>query len=250
MFYAVGVQSHGMGHGRAEDHDREDVARCWDREYESGRYENERPLLFVDIIIDMLCERSWTDRRGLYVGCGNGRNFIPLAAKCSDLRGIDVSEVGIRRLLEKYPEYAGRVSCGNFLDGRHLKPRVDYLISIQAFQHGDELMVKKYLEQAAAILRPGGLLFLRINSNDTDVYHRHQITERNTYGGFTVRYAAGPKRGMYIHFFAYYELLQTLRLVGFKTTIGPVKWSDKRSPPETGEWKQWEVVAVRQEPQS
>lgn len=237
-----------MGHGGKKDDGRGDVARCWDHEYESGRYENERPLPFVDVIIDMLCGRSWTDRRGLYVGCGNGRNFIPLAAKCPGLRGIDASEVGIRRLLEKRPEYAGRVSRGDFLDGRHPKPREDYLVSIQAFQHGDGLTARTYLERAAAVLRPGGLLFLRVNSADTDVYRRHQITERNAYGGFTVRYEDGPKRGLHIHFFAYLELLQTLRMAGFETAADPVEWSGKRSPPETGEWKQWEVAAVRQAP--
>ena len=40
MFHAVDVQSHGMGHRRTEDNDMEYVARYWDREYESGRYEN------------------------------------------------------------------------------------------------------------------------------------------------------------------------------------------------------------------
>ena len=56
------------------------------------------------------------------------------------------------------------------------------------------------------------------------------------------------KRGLHIHFFAYLELLQTLRMAGFETAADPVEWSDRRNPPETGEWKQWEVVAVRQAP--
>lgn len=227
------------------------IARLWDAEYASGRYEDESPIPFVDTITDTLRENGWTDESGLYVGCGNGRNFIPMAAECPGLRGIDASKVGIRRLLEKHPEYAGRVLCENFLDihhdeavGKKAGP-LDYVVSIQAFQHGDEQTTGKYFERVAAMLRPGGLLFLRVNSAGTDVYHAHDITERNDRGGFTVRYKAGPKTGFYVHFFSDRELESVLHRAGFDVVGDPDETSERRRLPKTGEWRQWELVAVK-----
>ncbi|MDE0091164.1 MAG: class I SAM-dependent methyltransferase [Thaumarchaeota archaeon] len=231
---------------RGKDGGSGDIAQCWDREYEAGRYEAEPPVPFVSAIIGELRRRGWTDGRGVYVGCGNGRNYIPLAAACDGLRGIDVSKAGIRSLLRKHPEHAGRVSCADFLDGRHdAEGEVDYLVSIQTFQHGDERTAGKYLERAAAVLRPGGLLFLRVNSAGTDVYHPHETMERNDYGGFTVIYSAGPKKGLRVHFFARRELELGLRRAGLDLLGAPVERTERRRLPKTGEWRQWELTAVR-----
>ncbi len=220
------------------------IARRWDAEYESGRYEGEPPIPFTSIVIQALRERGLTDRRGLYVGCGSGRNFVPLAASCPGLSGIDVSESGIRRLLIKHPEYSGRVSRRDFLDCGGM---FDYIISIQAFQHGSEQTSVQYIWHAASMTRGGGLLFLRVNSAGTDVYRTHHITERGKHGGFTVRYEAGPKKGLLIHFFTRCELESGLDGAGFDITDGPVERSMRRDPPKAGEWKQWELTAVRRE---
>lgn len=231
---------------RGKDGSSDDVAQCWDREYESGRYEAEPPVQFVRAIIGELRKRGWTGRRGIYVGCGNGRNYAPLAATCDGLRGIDVSESGIRRLLQGYPEHAGRVSRGNFLDDSHdMERAADYLMSIQAFQHGDERTAERYFERAAAVLRHGGLLFLRVNSASTDVYHSHEVVERNDCGGFTIVYSAGPKKGLRVHFFARRELESELHRTGFDLLNAPVERAERRRPPKTGEWRQWELTAVR-----
>ena len=102
---------------------------------------------FVRVIIGELRRRGWTGGWGVYVGCWNGRNYAPLVAVCSSLRGIDMSESDIRSLLRKRQEHAGRVSCENFLDDRHdTEGAMNDLVSIQAFQHGDERTAGKYLE--------------------------------------------------------------------------------------------------------
>lgn len=198
---------------------------------------------FVSTIIDALRGRGLADGRGLYAGCGNGRNYIPLAASCPGLSGIDVSESGIRRLLQKHPECSGRVSRRNFLD---CGGTFDYIVSIQAFQHGDERSAARYVRLAASMTRGGGLLFLRVNSAGTDVWHPHHVIERpGRYGGFTVKYDAGPKKDLYIHFFTRYELESVLDASGFDIVGGPVEASMSREPPQTGRWKQWELAAVR-----
>ena len=57
----------------------EPVASRWDSEYRAGRYVAERPLPFVDQILSTLRARPGAMAGvGLYVGCGNGRNYVPL----------------------------------------------------------------------------------------------------------------------------------------------------------------------------
>ena len=55
------------------------VSRSWDDEYRRGRYCGEPPIPFVGRIVDILRDRPEIMRgKGLYVGCGNGRNYIAL----------------------------------------------------------------------------------------------------------------------------------------------------------------------------
>ena len=51
---------------------------AWEAEYASGRYLDEPPVAFVDDIVR--ASRATSRMRGLYIGCGNGRNFMPLLA--------------------------------------------------------------------------------------------------------------------------------------------------------------------------
>ena len=55
------------------------TAERWDAEYRTGRYVDEPPLAFVDTILAVLATRPAARAgAGLYVGCGNGRNYLPL----------------------------------------------------------------------------------------------------------------------------------------------------------------------------
>ena len=50
------------------------VEASWDAEYRRGRYSDEPPVGFADDIV--AAARGHGVSRGLYVGCGNGRNEI------------------------------------------------------------------------------------------------------------------------------------------------------------------------------
>jgi hypothetical protein len=45
-----------------------------------------------------------------------------------------------------------------------------------------------------------------VNAVGTELEYDHDVVERDGDGGLTVRYLAGPKRGLLIHFFAESEL--------------------------------------------
>jgi SAM-dependent methyltransferase len=216
----------------------------WDAEYRRGRYTDEPPIQFAWTVVSILQQHpSIRERGGLYVGCGNGRNYLPLVDLGLDLLGLDVSPEAIRRLGERRPAQARRLICEDFRCFRS-DEAFSYLIAIQVFQHGGEADAMLYFNKVAELLRPGGLFFLRVNSAATEVYHRYTMVERNRFGGFTVRYEEGPKRGLLVHFYSREELAE--RTGDAFSPLMPLREEViRRSPPQKGTWVQWEGVWQR-----
>ncbi len=124
---------------------------------------------------------------------------------------------------------------------------LSYIVAIQVFQHGTAADVATYFANVAALLRPGGLFFLRVNAASTQIFHAHTILERTARGGTTIRYDAGPKQGLAVHFYAREELGDLTR-AAFDVVRPPREQIIQRTPPQTGFWAQWEAVWRRRLP--
>ena len=217
------------------------VAAAWDAEYRSGRYATDPPVGFVDDIIAAARERGL--RRGVYVGCGNGRNYVPLVEAGLDLIGLDLSPAAIGQLADRLPGRRDRLVVGGLAD---LPPDARYplVVGIQVFQHGRADEAASHIRAAQERVAPGGLFCLRVNAEATDVFHDHRVVERSSDGSFTVEYLAGPKSGLCIHFFSR-RSLEALFAAGFDPVM-PVRISvTQRAFPETGQWSQWEAIWCR-----
>ncbi len=221
--------------------DTDAVAASWDAEYAAGRYEGAPPVPFTRDILAAAVERGLT--RGVYIGCGNGRNLLPILATGLDLTGLDVSAGAIGRLRQRHPALAARLVTG---DLTALRPgtRCELVIGIQVFQHGTRAGAHRHLATAAALVAPGGLLCVRVNAAGTDVENPHERSEEAPDGSFTVRYLAGPKAGLDIHFFAAAELA-ALTAGEFTPVLGPRLDRTRRVPPASGQWSQWEAIWQR-----
>jgi SAM-dependent methyltransferase len=215
------------------------TALRWDAEYRSGRYVDEPPLPFVDDVVRMLDERpALRNSAGLYVGCGNGRNYLPLVDAGLRVYGLDLSLEALRQLAAR--RAALPLICGDFRSFVSAGG-LGYVIAIQVFQHGSEADVATYFATVKASLRPGGLFFLRVNSVATQIIRRHTVIERTASGGITIRYDEGPKQDLAIHFYARDELAE-LTADGFEPVMPPRERIIARTPPQTGCWVQWEAV--------
>ena len=220
------------------------LAARWNSEYRAGRYVAERPLPFVDQIISTLrAHPAVTSGVGLYVGCGNGRNYLPLVAAGLTLHGLDVSREALDQLIARRADLKPRLTCADFRELEVGSP-FDYLVAIQVFQHGVQADAESYFARTAAMLKAGGLFFLRVNSASTEMYLRHTIIDRNDFGGLTIRYDEGPKSGLCVHFYSRPELLELAR-DRFQPLAGPREAVTARTPPKTGSWSQWEAVWQR-----
>ncbi len=224
--------------------DHELAAARWDAEYRRGRYAGEPPVPFVEQILGALQDRrARLDGPGLYVGCGNGRNYLPLVDAGLDLYGLDLSPAALQTLAARRPAVAGRLICGDFRRFGSARP-FSCLVAIQVFQHGTDADVAIYFGNVAALLAKGGLFFLRVNSVATQPFHRHTVIERNDRGGFTALYEEGPKRGLPMHFYSRDEL-HALTREAFRPVAEPREDVILRSPPKTGSRAQWEMIWER-----
>jgi hypothetical protein len=214
------------------------AADAWDAEYNSGRYQADPPVAFTHDIL--AAARSAGLARGLYIGCGNGRNYLPLVAGGLDLTGLDISAVAIAQLATRSPGGHGRLVCGD-LTALPADASYPLVIGIQVFQHGDRTSAHVHIRAAQRLVTTGGLFCLRVNATDTDIWPEHEVTERDPDGGLTVRYLAGPKQDLRIHFFSATEL-SALFAGSFASVLPPRLQTTWRIPPQPGQWSQWEAI--------
>lgn len=216
------------------------VAAAWDAEYRSGRYRGEPPVAFAADILKAALAPGPHTRAGLYIGCGSGRNFIPLVAGGLDLLGLDISAAAIARLAADAVVPPERLLHGT-VDDLGQGATFGLVIAIQVLQHGNRGAAIAHFRKALARVAPGGLFCLRVNSAATEVYFAHDVIERGTDGGFTVRYLAGPKRGLDIHFFSSSQI-ESLLGQDFVPVLPLRGVTARRPPPASGQWVQWEGI--------
>jgi SAM-dependent methyltransferase len=212
-------------------------ATSWDKEYAGGRYRDEPPVAFVADILAAARRAGLTS--GLYIGCGNGRNYEPLVRGGLDLTGLDISDVALRQLSARMPERRGSLVRGD-LSALPEGTRYGVVIGIQVFQHGHAEAAHAHLAAARARVAPDGLMAVRVNAAGTDIAFAHRVTGRND-DGVTIRYLDGPKAGLEIHFFGEAEL-RGLFAIGFEPVLPPRAQVTWRQPPEAGQWTQWEGI--------
>jgi SAM-dependent methyltransferase len=215
------------------------AVRAWDAEYASGRYSGEPPVAFVEDILTAAKDAGVT--RGLYIGCGNGRNYIPLTEAGLDLIGLDISATAIAQLAERLPERRDRLVTGD-LSALPAGQRFPLVVAIQVLQHGTRAETHALLAESLGQVAAGGLFAIRVNAVGTDMHHSHEVTERGTDGSYSVRYLEGPKAGMTVHFWAARELDAAVSAAGLVSVLPLRPQASWRANRDRGLWLQWEGI--------
>lgn len=218
----------------------DDVAvRAWDAEYSAGRYSGEPPVGFVEDIVMVAKGAEATE--GLYIGCGNGRNYIPLTEAGLDLTGLDISATAIGQLAARLPGRRKHLVAGD-LSALAKGRRFPLVVAIQVLQHGTREQAHRLLAESLERVAAGGLFAVRVNAVGTDVHHAHKVTERHADGSYSVRYLEGPKAGMTLHFWAARELDKAMAAAEFAPLLALRPQATWRAKRELGLWLQWEGI--------
>ena len=219
------------------------VAAAWDREYKSGRYLREPPVPFVRDIVSIARRQGLMSGAGLYIGCGNGRNYLPLVDAGFDLIGLDVSSTAIQELARRVPSRSDQLVQGD-VSAIPAASTFDTVVGIQVFQHGTRAVCHDHIRSAQGRVRTGGIFAVRVNAVDTDIEFPHEVVEPPDGSGFTIRYREGPKAGLLVHFFDRVELEELFRRT-FEPVLPLRLDSTKRATPSSGQWSQWEAIWTR-----
>jgi SAM-dependent methyltransferase len=216
------------------------LAAAWDAQYAAGRYLGDPPVEFVDDIVRATSAAG--SRSGLYVGCGNGRNYAPLVEAGLSVVGLDVSETAIRQLARRLGARGSKLIVGDLRAIAH-ESGFDVIVAIQVFQHGDRETTHANIRAAQRLVAVGGLMCVRVNSVSTLVYPAHDVTQRGPDGSFTIRYAEGAKASLDIHFFSRPEIDDLF--TGWGVVSDLREREHRRIAPQPGHWTQWEAIYSR-----
>lgn len=120
-----------------------------------------RTRSFISQDLKDLSEYTLAGERVLDLGCGNGRFFEVLKDKKVDYIGVDFSKKLIKIAKKKYPE--AKFQVANALNLPFPNNFFDKIYSISVLQHiPSEEFRLQFLRETKRILRPEGLLILRV----------------------------------------------------------------------------------------
>ncbi len=113
-----------------------------------------------------LPEAAARSRRALEIGCGPGRLMRPLSKYFGEIHGVDISDGMIARaranlsgIPHAHTHHAPNSNLEAFADASF-----DFIYSYAVFQHiPSREVVMGYLDEAARVLKPGGVIRVQIN---------------------------------------------------------------------------------------
>lgn len=152
---------------------------------------HEPPVPFVVDVMNAAADPGLPAGPGLYVGCGTGRNFLPLIAAGLDLVGLDVSPAAVDRLGRRRPDLAAdRLLCG---DLGALPAGVVYpvVVGLQAFQYGTAGEAHGRITAALDLVAVEGLFCLRVGAAEAEGRDTASTTDGHVEHLFDVGELAG-----------------------------------------------------------
>jgi len=143
-----------------------------------------------DVVLDGI--RLSPSAGALEIGCGVGRLLVPLAPRVARAYGVDISPA----MIERSKEFtAGAPNVTTWVTEGLLAPvedaSLDFVFSYIVFQHiPDRAPVRRYAEEAARVLKPGGLFRFQVDGR----WKRAAASAATTYDG--VKFSSADVRAL------------------------------------------------------
>ncbi|MFA4941725.1 MAG: class I SAM-dependent methyltransferase [Patescibacteria group bacterium] len=174
----------------------------------------------------------------LDIGSGEGRHLIPLAKAGFDLTGLELTEKGIEVTRERQDKEKAEAKLvrGNFHNLPFADNSFDTIISTQAMQHNNWKGAETAFAEAARVLKPNGLFFLRINSDKNAVQDNFEVVEDR---GITWKRVEKGEPGLH-HSFSMAELEELTEKYGLEIEPGFV--DEKKVGNDFVIYGQWNIT--------
>lgn len=141
----------------------------WDEIYEGGGQLNRYPFSSVVTFLYRHAprNRARADIRILEIGCGAGNNLWFAAREGFDVTGLDGSDAAMDFARKRFAEEGlqGEFITGDFTDLPFADASFDIVLERGAVSMAPTSAARKAIEEAARVLRPGGLMYAEIYSD-------------------------------------------------------------------------------------
>ncbi len=208
----------------------------WDWEYSIRDLPARAPLPIVDVVTS----HASVDARILYIGVGEGRNFLPLARAGYNVYGCDVSRVSIDRLVSANPDLADRLVHGTFESAFPSRGGFDVVVASRVLIEADTNKSHELLLKVLPLLSPRGLLISEWTAVGTDPWPGWDDSFLDSAGNLTLHYDSERIRKKYLSFNGCANLLEG---AGFEIEQGPTPIDLPRSAYPGGIVRDWISVA-------
>jgi hypothetical protein len=219
------------------------AAAYWDDEYADGRFLDFPADPFVTAILAAAERHGLLPGPGLYVGVGNGRNYLPLVEGGLDLVGLDISAVGLAAIRDRAPGRAEHLVHGD-LSALPSGQRFPVVVGLNVFHHGDRQAAHAHIGAALERVAPGGLFCISVNEVGAKSSKATEVAAEYDDGSRTLRYLRDDGTPPLLsHFFA--EPALTDLLAAYRPVL-PLRVDDiDVATGRPGDWRCWQGIYRR-----
>lgn len=201
--------------GTGSDHLRA-TAASWDRRFESGWFEGKPSTSLMAFVAR---RRDQIGTRVLDLGCGRGRNLVPLVQQGLEVVGLDLSARGLSIARQRLSR--ANLSAELVQGGTSSLPfgcdRFDFVFSIGVIHYNRWNGILESFAEVKRVLRPRGLFFFTGRSIHDTTHPRQPIEDH----GLTAVDLEGSNRGVVRHYFTAEELIELAGEQDLEIVNGP-----------------------------
>jgi len=213
-----------------------ETEQIWDKTFASGWREEQGPDKFLMDFIKGY--QAKIGKMGLDLGCGWGRNLIPLLEQGFNVIGLDISKEGLKKAKEKLEErkLATKLIHGESTKLRFDSESFDFVVSLGVLHHQKWEDIQKSFREINRVLRRDGYLIFSVRSASDTERPRQRIVDY----GHTAIDIEGSKKGVVQHYFTKEELLKLAQENQFEVIVEP---SERNRIRESGRKRaRWQAV--------